>query len=356
MNRNNKLNIINIGGKLIGADQPVFIIAEAGVNHKGRLDLALKLIDAAAEAGADAVKFQTFRAEQVVTVSGKMADYQKRNLGKSESQLEMLRKLELDEKYYPRLIKYARKKKIIFLSTPHGGFESVDFLNKIGIPAFKFGSGDLTNLPFLEYTAKFKKPMIISAGMATFDEIKEAVGTIRKAGNNKIIVLHCTTDYPCPSKEVNLSAMPVIAGKIGVLAGYSDHTLGSQVAVMASVLGACMIEKHLTLDKKMPGPDHKASADPGEFKAMADQIRKGNLILGSPVKKPSKNELAYIPLMRKSVVCAADIKKGEYFTGKNLAIKRPGTGLPPKYFLKIIGKTAQKSIRVGQLIGKSDIK
>ena len=354
MNRKNKLNLINIGGKLIGADQSVFIIAEAGVNHNGRLDLALKLIDEAAKAGADAIKFQTFRAEQVVTESGKMAEYQKKNIGKSESQISMLKKLELNEKYYPRLIKYALKRKIIFLSTPHGGFESVDFLNKIGIPAFKFGSGDLTNLPLLEYAAKFRRPMIVSAGMATLDEIKEAVRTIRKAGNNKIVILHCTTDYPCPLEEVNLSAMAEIAKKTGVLTGYSDHTLGSQVAVMASALGACMIEKHLTLDKNIPGPDHKASANPEEFKAMVGQVRKVKLIMGSPAKKPSKNELAYIPVVRKSVVSAASIKKGETFNKINLAIKRPGTGLAPKYFLKIIGKTAKKNIKAGRLIKKND--
>ena len=262
-----------ISDKLAGENQPIFVIAEAGVNHNGRLDLALKLIHAAADAGADAVKFQTFRAEQVVAASGKMADYQKRNLGKSESQLVMLKKLELKEEYYPALIKRAKERGIIFLSTPHGGFESVDFLQKLKIPAFKFGSGDLTNLPLLEYVAKFKKPMILSAGMATMKEIKSAVKIIKKAGNNKIIVLHCTTDYPADPEKVNLLAMKTMEKELGLPAGYSDHTDGIKISVAAAVLDAQVIEKHFTLNKAMPGPDHKASLEPGELKEMVKQIR-----------------------------------------------------------------------------------
>src|SRR3989338_1146853 len=217
------IKTIKIGDRLVGKGQPVFVIAEAGVNHNGKLSLALKLVDAAKKAGADAVKFQDFKAGEVVTEEGKMAGYQKRNTGKNESQLEMLKTFELCAKDWRKIAAYCRKKNVIFLSTPHGGFASVDRVRKLGAPAFKFGSGDLTNLPLLQYAAKFKKPMIISTGMATLVEVEDAVGAIKKAGNNKIIVLHCTTSYPCPPDEVNLRSMRTIVKKIRTLVGYSDH-------------------------------------------------------------------------------------------------------------------------------------
>lgn len=348
MTANKKL--IRIGDKLIGNNQPVFIIAEAGVNHNGRLDLALKLIDAAAEAGADAVKFQTFRAEQVATASVKMADYQKRNIGRAGSQLAMLKKLELKEKYYPALIKRAKERKIIFLSTPHGGFESADFLQKLKIPAFKFGSGELTNLPLLGYAAKFGRPIIIGTGMATMEEIKSAVKAIKSAGNNKIIALHCTTNYPCPLNEVNLRAMQSIKKELGVLTGYSDHTLGSQVSVMAATLGACVLEKHLTLSKKMAGPDHKASVEPEELKEMVAQVRNSEIILGSPQKKPVKSEIKIKPIARKSIVAGVDIKRGQKITKEMIAIKKPGTGISPGYLGRIIGRSAGADIRKDTII------
>lgn len=368
-----KKKLLKISNKIIGQDHLIFIIAEAGVNHNGRLDLALKLIDAAADAGADAVKFQTFRAEQVVTASGKMADYQKRNLGKSESQLAMLKKLELKEEYYPALIKRAKKRGIIFLSTPHGGFESVDFLQKLKISAFKFGSGDLTNLPLLEYAAKFKKLMIISTGMATMKEIKSAVRAIKNAGNDSIIILHCTTNYPTPPNEVNLSAIKAMGRELGLSVGYSDHTEGIKISVAAAVLGARVIEKHFTLDKTVPGPDHKASLEPAELKELVKRIRVAekrlsdgesleNLVeelgvrksLGSGIKKPASGELRTAKIIRKSVAAKKDIKKGEKFSINNLTIKRPGTGLPPGYFSKIIGRKVKKDIKADRLIKKGD--
>lgn len=349
-------SFIKVGKHKIGLNQPVFVIAEAGVNHNGRIDLALKLIDAAVWAGADAIKFQTFRAEQVVTVGGKMAEYQRRNLGTNKSQLAMLKELELKEKHYPELIKRAQKKNIILFSTPHGGSVSVDFLQSLGMPAFKFGSGDLTNLPLLQYTAKFKKPMIISTGMATLAEVKEAVSVIKKAGNNKIIVLHCTTNYPCPLDEVNLRSMQTIMKEIRTLVGYSDHTSDAQASLMAVTLGACVIEKHFTLGRSLPGPDQKASMEPTEFKQMVEQLKNINSILGSSVKKPAKNELQYLPMVRKSVVAARDILKGEQFTKENLTIKRPGTGLPPRYYFKIIGATAAEDIKIDTLIKKNHFK
>lgn len=344
-----------IGDKKVGIGQSVFVIAEGGVNHNSRLDLALKLIDAAAEAGADAIKFQTWRAEQLVTKSGKMADYQKRNTGKEESQFEMLKKLELKEEWYPALIKRAKQKEIILLSTPHGGFESVDLLVKYNFPAFKFGSGDITNLPLLEYAAKFKKPMLISTGMSNMSEVREAVETVRAAGNNKILVFQCTTDYPLELENVNLRAMQTIRNELGVLAGYSDHTLGDQVAVMAVTLGACMIEKHLTLSRKLKGPDQTASTEPKEFKVLVERLGNIPKILGNGVKKPFAQELQYLSVARKSLVAKKDIKKGQKFNEQNLTIKRPGGGILPKRFKKLLGKVAKKDILQDTLISEDMI-
>ncbi len=345
---------ISISGKFVGYNQPVFVIAEAGVNHNGCLDLALKLVDAAVAAGADAVKFQTFKAEQVVTASGKMAVYQKKNLGKEESQLAMLKKLELREEFYKPIIERCKERGIIFLSTPHGGFESVDFLRKLGVPAFKFGSGDLTNLPVLEYVAEFNKPMILGTGTATMKEVKEAIKVIKKAGNSKIIALHCTTNYPCPLDEVNLSAMVMMMKELNVLVGYSDHTLGVEVPIVAAALGACVLEKHFTLDKNMTGPDHVASAEPAELKEIVENVKKVLVILGSASKKPNKSEIPLIKIARKSVVATKNVKKGEKFTKENLGIKRPGSGLPPKFFSLIVGKKAKKDLLPDTIIKTED--
>ncbi len=335
---------IKISNKKIGPGQPVFIIAEAGVNHNNQLDLALKLVDAAVYAGANAVKFQTFRAEQVVTEAGVMADYQKINIGKTESQLDMLRKLEFMEDWYPKVIAYCKKNGIIFLSTPHGSFDSIDLLQNLEVPAFKFGSGDLTTLPILEYAAKFNKPIILGTGMATMAEIKEAIKTIKKAGNSKIVMLHCTTNYPCLLEEVNLRAMQTMMKELDVLVGYSDHTIGSQVPVMAITLGALVIEKHLTLDNDMEGPDHKTSSNPEVFKRMVDEVRKVEVILGSSVKKPLPGEVKLQSVIRRSVVAVKDIKEGEKFSRKNVDLKRPGTGIQPKCYKEILSKVATRAI------------
>lgn len=345
---------IKIGNKSIGEQNPVFIIAEAGVNHNGSLNLALKLVDKVKEVGADAIKFQTFKAEQVTTRGAKMADYQKRNIGIKGSQVEMLKKLEFMESWYPEIIKRCREKNIIFLSTPHGGFESVDLLQKIGVSAFKFGSGDLTNLPLLKYAAKFKKPMILGTGMAKMGEVIEAVKIIKSVGNNKIIILHCTTNYPCPFEEVNLRAMQTMIKKFDTIVGYSDHTIGSQVPIMAVALGAQIIEKHFTLDNKMRGPDHKASANPSVFKEMVDSIRQVTTILGSERKVPTKNEVKNINIVRKSLVATHDIKKGEKFTKENIGIKRPGTGLAPKYYFQVLNMKSKREIKADTLIEKND--
>lgn len=350
------MNTLTISGKKIGKNQPIFIIAEAGVNHNGNLKTALKLIDAASFAGADAVKFQTFKAEQATTKNTPLAGYQSKNLDQKGSLLEQAKKWELKDSFYRPILERCRQKKIIFLSSPHGGFASVDFLQKIGVGAFKFGSGEITNLPFLEYAARLKKPVIISTGMATMAEVIEAVNTITKAGNQKIIILHCTTDYPCPPENVNLKAMQTMMKKLDFLVGYSDHTIGDQVSVMAATLDACLIEKHLTLDKSMVGPDHKASATPEEFKLMVEKIRAVGTILGSAVKKPTPKELSYLPIVRKSIVAEKNIKKGEVFSNENLAIKRPTGGMEPKFFYDIIGRRAACDITQDTQIKRSHLR
>jgi N,N'-diacetyllegionaminate synthase len=347
--------IIIIGKKRTGKDCPVFIIAEAGVNHNGSLRIALKLVDAAAKAGADAIKFQTFKAEQVATPESEMADYQKKNIGKQESQLEMLKKLELKENFYAPIIKRCREKNIIFLSTPHGGFESVDFLRSLNVVAFKFGSGDINNFPVLEYAAKFNKPMIIGTGMASMKEAAYAVEAIQKTGNKKIIMLHSVSNYPTHLQEVNLRAMQTMMKELGVVVGYSDHTLGIQTPIMATTLGASIIEKHFTLDRKMPGPDHKASLEPAEFRAMVKAIRNVKVIIGSPIKQPAASEKKHKLLARKSIVADKDIKKGVKIIKNMLAIKRPGNGIEPRFWNKVIGKKTKKNLKKDQFIAWRDL-
>ncbi|MGD0976828.1 MAG: N-acetylneuraminate synthase [Minisyncoccia bacterium] len=346
---------VKIGKSEIGYSWPVFFIAEAGVNHNGRLDLALKLVDAAADAGANAVKFQTWKAEQVVTGGGEMAEYQKKNTGKTESQLEMLKEIELDERFYDSIVARCKKRNIIFLSTPHGHIKSADFLHKLGVPAFKIGSGDLTNQPFLEHIAKFRKPMIVSTGMATLKEIKDAMKWIKRAGNDKIVFLHCTTNYPCPFEGVNLGAMQTMMKALpSVLVGYSDHTEGSLVSTMAVALGACVIEKHLTLNKNTEGPDHKASSNPEELRIAIQAIRNIPIIMGRNIKQPVPSEKKIALITRKSIVSLRPIKRGERFTEKNLGIKRPGNGVSPRYYQSLLGKLAKKDIKNDSLIQSGD--
>src|SRR3989344_2351397 len=340
--------IVKIGNKFIGENQPVFIIAEAGVNHNGSLAMAKKLVDAAKAAGADAIKFQTFKSEDLVTQGAGMAKYQEKNTGKKESQLSMLKKLELKNQDFIALKKYCDKKNIMFLSTAHKK-DAVDFLNPL-MPAFKIASGDLTNVPFLQAVAKNKKPMIVSTGMADMKEIQEAVATIIKAGNQKIIVLHCTTNYPCPLKEVNLKAMITMKKKFGLPVGYSDHTEGIWVSVMAAAMGATALEKHFTLDKSLPGPDHKASLEPKGLQEMVDKVREVEKILGSGIKKPTASEKNIALVARKSIVAKKDILKGQKVTGNMLTVKRPGSGIEPKYLNKIIGKYAKEDIKKESLV------
>ncbi len=344
---------IKISNKLVGADEPVFVIAEAGVNHNGKLSLALNLVEAAKKAGADAVKFQTFKTEDLVTKNVQIAEYQKANIGKDDSQFNVLKKLELTENEFKQLKEYCDQQQIIFLSTPHT-MEAVDLLEPL-VPAFKIPSGEITNLPFLEKAAQKQKPIILSTGMANLKEVGEAVEIIKKAGNKQIILLHCTTDYPCALDKVNLRAMQTMADKFNLPVGYSDHTLSLTVPSSAVALGAVVIEKHFTLDKTMPGLDHKASLEPEEFKKMVKSIRQTEVVLGSPNKQPTASEQKIKKLVRKSIVAKTDIKKGAKITKEMLAIKRPGTGLAPKEMDKALGKKATKDIKQDELIQLADL-
>ena len=329
-----------------------FIIAEAGVNHNGSLDLAKKMIDAAVEAGADAVKFQTFKAEKVVSRYAPKAEYQKKTTTADESQLEMIKKLELDAAAHQTLIDYCKKKNIRFLSTPFD-LESIDLLNELGLDIFKIPSGEITNLPYLRKIGALKKEVILSTGMAYLGEIKDVLDVLTGAGTKlkDITVLHCNTEYPTPFEDVNLRAMLTIKADFpGIQVGYSDHTLGVEVPIAAVAMGATIIEKHFTLDKNLPGPDHKASLEPHELKAMVRSIRNIEKALGSGIKNPSPSELKNKPIARKSIVAAINIRKGEPFTEKNLTVKRPGTGISPMRWDEVIGQVAQKNYEKDELI------
>ena len=327
------------------------IIAEAGVNHNGSIATAKKMIDVAGEAGIDYVKFQTFTAEGLVTQSADKAEYQKELTDKDETQFEMLKKLELDRIAHEELIQYCEQKDIQFLSTAFD-HDSIDFLAELNIPFFKIPSGEITNLPHLLHVGRMGRPVVMSTGMATLEEVRAAMDVLLEAGVNKhdLTILHCNTEYPTPIADVNLRAMLTIRDELGVKVGYSDHTLGIQVPVIAVTLGASVIEKHFTLDRTLPGPDHAASLEPGELKAMVSAIRSIEEVLGDGVKKPSKSEKKNIPIARKSIVAKKPIKKGETFSGDNLTVKRPGTGISPMEWDKIIGQSADLEYLTDDLI------
>lgn len=344
-----------VGGKEFKEGGDVFVIAEAGVNHNGKLDLALGLVDAAADAGADAVKFQTFKAEQVVTSEGEMADYQKKNIGKTTSQQEMLRTLELPDEFYPKIIERCKRRGIIFMSTPHGGVKSVDFLEQFGVEVYKVGSGDLTNYLLLDRIARTKKPVVLSSGMATMREVKSAIAFAKRRGARQIAMLHCTTNYPCPIEEVNLAAMVTMMRELGVPVGYSDHTIGSQVALMGATLGMAVYECHFTLDKKLPGPDHVASCEPDELKGRVDAIRKVRVIIGSSKKHPNDSELKLVGIVRRSLVAARDLRKGDRVKLEDLEAKRPGTGISPSEYEKFIGKVLKRDVASDEHLSLRDL-
>ncbi len=337
------MNDIKIENKTIGTNHPCFIIAEGGVNHNGQLDLALKMIDIAAESGADAIKFQKFIAEDLVTTDSKMCDYQKDNTGKNESQLDMLKKLEFKEEYYPKVIARAKEKGIIIFFTPFDD-KAIDFLEDLNVPAYKIGSSDTDNIPALIKMAKLNKPMIISSGMSDMKELKESVDEIKKY-NKQVIAMQCTTDYPTPFDCVDLLAMNQIKKECDCIVGFSDHTPGVEVPIAAAALGAKIIEKHFTLDKNMDGPDHLASVDPKELKLMVNCIRNVEQSLGDGIKKVPKCSIKYLDEIKKSIISNADIKAGNTITKEMLIIKRPSYGIKPKEYFTLLGKTAKVDIK-----------
>ena len=324
----------------------VFIIAEAGDNHNGSIDLAKKLIEVALEAKADAVKFQTFKTEEVISKMAKMAEYQKKNLGIEESQFDMVKKLELSFEDFEELKRYTEDKGLMFLSTPFD-LESCDFLNNLGLNIFKIPSGEITNLPYLRKINSFKKDVILSTGMAALDEIQAARDVLKDC---KVSLLHCTTEYPCPYDAVNMNAMLTMKEKFNLPVGYSDHTQGIEIPVMAAAMGAQIIEKHFTLDKNMEGPDHKASLEPDELKQMVKAIRNVEKAFGDGKKEPQPAEIKNIAIARKSIIAKCNIKKGEIFTEKNLTTKRPGNGISPMKWDEIIGTAATKDYLEDELI------
>lgn len=329
----------------------VFIIAEAGVNHNGSIELAKKLIDVAVEAGVDAVKFQTFKAEKLVSKNAGKADYQKETTDKEESQFDMIKKLELDLDTHKELIAYCKTKNTMFLSTPFD-HDSIELLDDLGLEIFKIPSGEITNLPYLRHIGKLAKKVILSTGMADMGEIEDALDVLVGAGTKKenITILHANTMYPTPMEDVNLRAMVTIGKTFDIAFGYSDHTLGIEVDIAAVAMGAVCIEKHFTLDKTMQGPDHKASLEPDELKAMVKAIRNIELSLGSGIKKPSKSEMPNMQIARKSIVAKVNIKKGEILSEKNLAVKRPGNGINPMRWDEIIGTIATKDYGEDEMI------
>ena len=343
------LEYVDIGGRRVGLGHPTFVIAEAGVNHNGDLDLARQLIDAAVAAKADAVKFQTFITEESISRAAPQAAYQRENTGKTESMFDMVKRLELPLDAFAELSDYCQSHGIIFLSSPFDT-PSVDLLDGLNVPAFKVASGEITNLPFLFYVAAKRRPIILSTGMSYLEEVETALHTIAEAGNPPTILLHCVSNYPADASDVNLRAMATMSQAFQLPVGYSDHTSGVEVALAAVALGACVIEKHFTLDRNLPGPDHKASLEPDELANMVRGIRSVEASLGDGRKQPAASELDTARVARKSLVAAQDIPKGATLRLESIAIKRPGTGMAPAMRDRVIGRKARTEISEGTLI------
>lgn len=353
----NKGRNIEISGKKIGRQEPVFIIAEAGVNHNGSLELAKQLVDIAAQAGADAIKFQTFTAENLVTRDAKQAEYQSRNIGKEETQFTMLKRLELPYDFHLILQTYCREKNIIFLSTPFSESDA-DFLESLNLPAFKIPSGEITNIPYLIHIAKKQKPMIVSTGMANLSEVRDAIMAIQGAGNTDCIILHSTSNYPPSPESLNMAAITTLYqefAEAGIPIGYSDNgSVGYIADVMAVAFGACVIEKHFTIDKTMDGPDHVASMNPTELTEFVSAIRMAERMRGTGVKEQAREEAEIMALVRKSVVAKKDIAKGAIITELDLVARRPGTGISPAKIPTIVGSVANRDIAEGELLRRED--
>lgn len=326
----------------------IYIIAEAGVNHNGSFETACRLVDAAKAAGADCIKFQTFRAEKLVSRGAKKAVYQQQTTGEG-SQAEMLKKLELPFEQFTALKAYCDRAGICFLSTPFDG-DSIAFLNTIAMPFWKIPSGEITNYPYLRALAETGKPVVLSTGMSNTEEIRDAVRVLREHGTKEIRLLHCNTEYPTPYEDVNLKAMETLREGFGLEVGYSDHTRGIEIPIAAAALGAVIIEKHFTLDRNMEGPDHKASLEPDELARMVRSIRNIEKAMGNGVKAPSPSEKKNIAVARKSIVAKTAIRAGEMLTEDNLTVKRPGTGISPMKWNEVIGRRAAKDFEEDELI------
>jgi N,N'-diacetyllegionaminate synthase len=340
---------IRIGDRAIGPGQPCFVIAEAGVNHDGDLDVAFRLVEAAAAAGADAVKFQSFSADALATADAPKAAYQQRTTDAAESQRQMLRRLELDAAAHREIQARCRDRGIVFLSSPFD-VASADMLAALDVPAFKIPSGEITNPALLAHVAGHRRPVILSTGMATLDEVDAAVTTLRGNGGGEIVLLHCVSNYPADPADCNLRAMATMARKFGLAVGYSDHTPGDEVAIAAVALGACLIEKHLTLDRTRPGPDHAASMEPEDFARMIARLRRAESALGDGDKRPAASETATASVARRSLVAAIDIAAGTTLTDELIASRRPGTGIAPGERHRITGRVAARDIARDTLI------
>lgn len=327
----------------------VVIIAEAGVNHNGSMELAKRMVFEAKEAGVDYVKFQTFIPENLVSQFAKKAEYQKKATGEQETQLEMLRKLALNQDEFCELKKYSEELGIGFISTPFD-FESIDFLETLDMDFWKIPSGEITNLPYLEKIGKTKRKVVLSTGMSEMDEIESAIRILEENGSKDILVLHCNTEYPTPYSDVNLLAMNHLKQRLNKKVGYSDHTLGIEAPLAAVALGACVIEKHFTLDKTMEGPDHKASLEPFELKKMVESIRNIEEAMGDGIKKRTTSESKNTAIARKSIVAKTEIKKGQILTTDNITVKRPGTGISPMRWHDVLGTVATKDYDIDELI------
>lgn len=348
------LTTLQIAHRSVGEQHPCFVIAEVGVNHNGRLDLALRSIDVAAEAGADAVKFQTFKAEKLVTKSAPRAKYQEQNTGNQQSQFEMLKALELSDNDHRMIVEHCRERGIIFMSTPFDE-ESATLLHGLGMPVFKIPSGELTNTPLLRHIAGFGKPMIVSTGMSSLGDVETAVEAIEKAGNAQIILLHCVSNYPASPEEVNLRAMLTMKAAFGLPVGYSDHTLGIEIGISSAALGACVLEKHFTLDSTLPGPDHRASSEPAELRQLIRGIRMIETAMGDGRKAATESERDTARVARKSLVAAVDIAAGTELSEDLIAIRRPGTGLAPTMKPHLINRRIKINVVAGDLLRLEDV-
>jgi N-acetylneuraminate synthase/N,N'-diacetyllegionaminate synthase len=340
--------VLWVGDRLVGEGRPVFVVAEAGVNHNGDPDLAKRLVDAAAAAGADAVKFQTYRTDALVTRDAPKAGYQAEATG-AGGQRAMLARLELSAAAHSELRDRSRERGLTFFSTPFDE-ASADLLERIGVPMFKVPSGEITNLPLLRHVAAKGRPVILSTGMSTLDEVVRAVDVVRGAGDPPLALLHCVSAYPAPAAETNLRAMDTLRARFGCPVGLSDHTLGTAVAIAAVARGAVIIEKHLTLDKTLPGPDHRASLDPGEFSTLVESIRTVESALGDGVKQPAPSELDTRQVARKSLVTARSIRAGERLAAADITVKRPGTGIEPADLPRVLGRALRHDLAADQLI------